>query len=177
MKIKAFLETNRLILRNVKPADVNIMYDYRNNEHCSKYQRGQTKTREGLIHLINEHKDDKLSVKNNAIIAVELKETSEMIGEIVVMPSAKMISLGYTFSYKHHRKGFAYEALYCLIEFLHKNYPEFELISFTEKENMASMNLLKKLGYEHLGYDESKRSEVFAKYLKSNPFDDQIDFV
>ncbi len=165
-KSKLFLETDRLILRNVKPADVDIMYDYRNNEICSKYQRDQTKTREGLINLINEHTEDELSLKDNVIIAVELKEIQEMIGEIVVMPSEKTISLGYTFSYKHHRKGYAYEALYFLIGFLHNKYPEFEFICFTEKENIASMNLLKKLGYEHLGYLESKSSEVFVKYME-----------
>ena len=37
-----FLETDRLLLRNVIIDDVDIMFDYRNNEICSRYQRGQT---------------------------------------------------------------------------------------------------------------------------------------
>ena len=36
-----FIETNRLILRNVAAKDADIMYDYRNNEICARYQRGQ----------------------------------------------------------------------------------------------------------------------------------------
>ena len=30
-----FIETNRLLLRNITPEDADIMYDYRNNEICA----------------------------------------------------------------------------------------------------------------------------------------------
>jgi RimJ/RimL family protein N-acetyltransferase len=89
-----------------------------------------------------------------------------MVGEIVVMPKDGAISLGYTFSYRHHRKGYAYEALSALIEVLHERFPEWEFICFTEPENEASMALLRKLGYKDLGYSEKKTSQVFGKFLK-----------
>ena len=54
------------------------------------------------------------------MIAAALKGTNEMIGEIVVMPNENTFSLGYTFSYKYHRQGYAFEALTILIDFLHK---------------------------------------------------------
>ena len=38
-----FLETDRLHLRNVGERDTEIIYDYRNNEVCARYQRGQVK--------------------------------------------------------------------------------------------------------------------------------------
>lgn len=38
-----FFETERLIIRNVCREDAKVMYDYRNNEICARYQRGQTK--------------------------------------------------------------------------------------------------------------------------------------
>ena len=37
-----FFETERLVLRNVEAGDADIMYDYRNNETCARFQRGQT---------------------------------------------------------------------------------------------------------------------------------------
>ena len=37
-----FLETERLLLRNTRPEDAKVMFDYRNNELCARYQRGQT---------------------------------------------------------------------------------------------------------------------------------------
>lgn len=160
-----FIETERLALRNVSASDAEIMYDYRNNDICARYQRGQTKDLPGIQQLVEKRKNDIISVDSPFMVAVALKESNEMIGEIVVMPNDGTISLGYTFSYKHHRKGYAFEALSALVELLHTRYPDWDFISFTEKENIASMNLLKKLGYQDLGYIEKMESQVFGKWL------------
>ena len=159
-----FLETTRLILRNVAAKDADIMYDYRNNEICARYQRGQTKDYDGIAQLVERRKNDVMSVDAPFMIAVALKETDEMVGEIVVMPNDGTISLGYTFSYKHHRKGYAFEALTVLIDMLHGRYPDWDFISFTEPENEPSMALLKKLGYRDMGYLPHRDSRVFGKW-------------
>ena len=159
-----FIETNRLILRNVAAKDAEIIYDYRNNEICARYQRGQTKDYDGIVALVEHRKDDVVSVESPFMVAVAFKETDEMVGEIVVMPNDGTISLGYTFSYKHHRKGYAFEALTALINMLHGRYPEWDFICFTEPENMPSMALLKKLGYKDMGYIPSMTSQVFGKW-------------
>lgn len=159
-----FTETERLLLRNVVAKDAEIMHDYRNNEICARYQRGQTKDYEGIAALVERRKDDVMSVDAPFMVAVALKDTDEMVGEIVVMPEDGTISLGYTFSYKHHRKGYAFEATTALINMLHEQYPEWDFISFTEPENEPSMALLKKLGYKDMGYIPSMESQVFGKW-------------
>ena len=159
-----FLETERLCLRHVVAKDADIMYDYRNNEICARYQRGQTKDYEGILDLVERRKDDVMSVDAPFLVAVALKDTDEMVGEIVVMPNDGTISLGYTFSYKHHRKGYAFESLTALIDLLHERYPEWDFISFTEPENVPSMNLLIKRGYKDMGYIPSMESRVFGKW-------------
>ena len=162
------IETQRLHLRNVMQGDEDVMFDYRNNELCSRYQRGQTKDYEGLVKLVQAHKDDHLSVENPFLLAVTIKETTEMIGEIVVMPNDNTISLGYTFSYKHHRQGYAFEALTALIDVLHNMAPDWEFICFTDPYNTASMGLLAKLGYKNLGYVSSMESQAFGKWTKTS---------
>lgn len=159
-----FIKTERLLLRNVCPKDADIMYDYRNNEICARYQRGQAKDYEGIVALVNRRKDDIMSVDAPFMVAVALKDSDEMVGEIVAMPNDGTISLGYTFSYKHHRKGYAFEALTALINMLHEHYPEWDFISFTEPENEPSMALLKKLGYKDMGYIRAMESQVFGKW-------------
>ena len=159
-----FLETNRLRLRNVMANDVDIMYDYRNNEICARYQRGQTKDYAGIVALVERRRSDLMSVSAPFLVAVALKDNDEMVGEIVVMPEEGTISLGYTFSYKHHRNGYAFEALTALINTLHERYPKWDFISFTEPENDPSMKLLKKLGYKDMGYIASMKSRVFGKW-------------
>ena len=159
------IETKRLRLRNVMAQDADIMYDYRNNERCAQYQRGQTKDYDGIVSLVERRKNDVISVDAPFLVAVALKETDEMVGEIVVMPNDGTISLGYTFSYKHHRKGYAFESLTTLINMLHNLYPQWDFISFTEPGNEPSMALLKKLGYKDMGYIPSMESQVFGKWI------------
>ena len=160
-----FLETQRLILRNLVPDDAPVMHDYRNNEICARYQRGQTKDFDGICKLIEQHQYVELTTEKPFILAVALKHSNEMIGEIVVMPNDGAITLGYTFSYKHHRNGYAYEALSAFTDMLHARYPQWEFICFTDVENTASMALLRKLGYEDLGYAEKITSQVFGKWI------------
>ena len=164
-----FFETERLILRQLKQEDAQIMFDYRNNEICSRYQRGQTKELDKIRELISERRALPLTDHNNCIIAVSLKETDEMVGEIVVMPNDGCFSLGYTFSYKHHRKGYAFEALKMLTDSLHDQYPEMEFICFVEPENLPSIALLQKLGYTDYGYVEKITSNVFGKWIVNDP--------
>lgn len=164
-----FLETNRLILRQVRPADAAVMYDYRNHDICAKFQRGQTKDLDGILKLLDAHSDDALSVEGDALVAVALKDSDEMVGEIVVMPNDGAISLGYTFSYRHHRKGYAFEALSALTQHLHEQYPDWEFISFVEPKNTPSIALLKKLGYRDLGYIPKLTSNAFGKWVGENP--------
>lgn len=158
------LKTNRLVLRNVTAKDADLMYDYRNNEICARYQRGQIKDYDGIGALVERRKNDVMSVDAPFMVAVALRDTDEMVGEIVVKPENGTISLGYTFSYKHHRKGYAFEALNALLNTLHTQYPEWDFVSFTEPENEPSRALLKKLGYKDMGYIPSMTSQVFGKW-------------
>ena len=167
-----FLTTDRLIIRNVEPRDAQTMFDYRNNEICARYQRGQTKDLEGIKTLVLKRASDTLSDTAPALLAVEHKQSGDMIGEIVVMPSEETFSLGYTFLYRHHRNGYAYEALSSLISTLHMSFADFEFISFTETENTASIRLLEKLGYEYLGYVPSLNSKAFGKWIKPETYDE-----
>lgn len=160
-----FLETARLRLRNIAPKDTAVMYDYRNNEICSRYQRGQAKDHDGIAALIRRRGEDILSADAPFMIAVALKETDEMVGEIVAKPRYDTISLGYTFSWRHHRKGYAFEALSALIDLLQERCPEWGFLCFTDPENEASMALLQKLGYQDLGYLSSMESQVFGKWF------------
>lgn len=161
-----FYRTERLMIRNVEEKDVPIIHDYRNNERCARYQRGQVKKLEEIQTLVEKRKNDVISVDSDFMLAIALKDTDEMVGEIVVMPNDGCISLGYTISYQHHRKGYAFEALSVLIEKLHAAYPDWEWISFTEPQNQASIALLEKLGYTHLCYSEKLESEVYGKWVK-----------
>ena len=82
------------------PQDVDTIFDYRNNEVCFRYQKGQAKDYAEIVKMIERRRADVLSVEAPFMVAVALKETNEIIGEIVVKPKGDTIELGYTFSYR-----------------------------------------------------------------------------
>ena len=114
--------------------------------------------------MIERRRADVLSAEAPFMVAVALKETDEMIGESVVKPKTDMIELGYTFSYRYHRRGYAFEALTALIDQLHRMAPNRAFISFVEPQNIASMGLLRKLGYRDRGYVPEIESQMFGKW-------------
>ncbi len=162
-----FIEIDRLILRNFEPQDAEIMCDYRNNEKCSRYQRGQAKNLDEIVELTERRKNDAISADTPFMTAIAFKDTGEMVGEITVMPRGFTFFIGYTLSYRHQRKGYAFEAVSAIVQLLHANYPTMDFLSFTDTANTPSMNLLKKLGYTDLGYLAEIDSEVFGKWLRA----------
>ena len=145
------LETERLTLRNVISRDAETMYDYRNNEICARYQRGQTQDYDGITALVEKRKNDVISTDSPFMIAVALKSSNDMVGEIVVMPNDGTISLGYTFSYKHHRKGYAFEAAYAFFDYLFNQKGARRIYAYTEDYNISSQKLCIKLGMRKEG--------------------------
>ena len=98
------------------------------------------------------------------MLAAALKQSNLMIGEIVVMPENGTITMGYTFHYNYHRRGYAYEALTALTSLLHERYPLWSFICYTEPENAASIALLQKLGYHDMGYLPDGKARAFGKW-------------
>ena len=49
------------------------MFDYRNNEICARYQRGQVKDYEGIVSLIERRRNDEISIDFPCMIAVALR--------------------------------------------------------------------------------------------------------
>ena len=66
--------------------------------------------------------------------------------------------------YKYQRNGYAFEILSNLIEVIHERYKNYEIVAMTDKENEASINLLKKLGFVNEGYEERVESYIFSLY-------------
>ncbi|MFI3284075.1 MAG: GNAT family N-acetyltransferase [Erysipelotrichaceae bacterium] len=164
------LYTKRLKLRNVEEDDIHTIVEYRNHEVTIKYQRNQIRDMEGIKQLIQDSKEDSLSMEKTSYLSIAFKTTNEMIGEIMVMPNKQdqCISLGYTLSHAYHRQGYGFEALSVLIDYLHEKYPSYSFVSFADPNNIASIHLLKKLGYHYLGYSSKLVSEVFGKWLSDD---------
>ncbi len=161
-----YLETDRLFIRNFEATDLDELVDYRNNVLCNKYQRSQYQDRNRLAIFIEEAREDDLFSVGKKHFAVAEKDCNQIIGDIFVLIKEQTISLGFTVSYKHHRKGYAYEFLAALVEAFHQKFRDYEIVACTDMENIASINLLSKLQFKNQGYIKQIDSYVFSKFAK-----------
>lgn len=159
-----YFTTQRLALRNFAQKDLDALVDYRSNPICAKYQRGQFRDRENLAAFIERTRNDTLYAPGKKRLAIVLRATDEIVGDLFLEITESTISMGYTISYRFHRQGIAFELLSQLTEALHKKYPACELVGCVEPENAPSIALLQKLGFSDVGYFEKIESQVFSKY-------------
>lgn len=163
-----FLETDRLFLRNLELTDRDCIYDYRNNEICKKYQRWDDFTQSDIESFIIRFKEDVfLSTKEEQHFAICKKELSELVGELAYFYTPNdCITLGISISYHHHKNGFAYEILNEVIRLIRETYPTMDIVGLIEKDNVKSIGLFEKLGFQQECYAESVSSYVYVIYAK-----------
>jgi len=162
------METERLLLRNLELSDINEIYDYRNNEVCNQYQRWDDFTKEDILSFITNFKEDVfLSVKDEQHFAICEKQSLELVGELAYfyVPD-DCITLVISISYKYHKNGFAYEMLKEVVRLIRIQHPTMDIVGLIEKDNIKSIGLFEKLGFQQECYAESIASYVYVMYAK-----------
>lgn len=168
--MKRILETDRLVLRNLEPSDVDGIHDYRNNPECRKYQRWDVFTKEELRQWIPQFRDDVfLSTKEEQHYTVCDKQTGGLVGELAYFYRENdCITLGISISYRQQKQGFAFEILTEVIRQIRARYPALDIVALIEPENVKSIRLFEKLGFVQECYAESIASCVYVLYGVKN---------
>jgi RimJ/RimL family protein N-acetyltransferase len=83
-------------------------------------------------------------------VAIELKETQEMIGDLgirVKKEDSRQVIVGFTIASAHWRKGYTFEAMSRLLEYFFNEMNMHRIIADCDVENVASYRILEKLGF------------------------------
>jgi aminoglycoside 6'-N-acetyltransferase len=151
------LETPRLLLRNFKSKDINTFITYRNDPEVAKYQSWEipypeTAARE-FIEYLQQTKPGTLGEWYQ--IAIALKTTDEIIGDCafcILAEDGQQAEIGFTLSRQHQGKGYATEAVSCLLAYLFTEYKLHRIRANCDSENIASIRLLERLGMRREGH-------------------------
>lgn len=166
------LRTDRLLIRQARPEDVDAMVDRRNDPEVAHLQAWTLPfTREtAQEHLANAAATDG-PVDGRWWIATVLladtdtdtdpgadtdsgADTDQIVGEIVVHPThgARMAEVGYTFARRFWGQGYALEALTAVSDWLFTNLPVTRLHAGLHPDNRASAMLLERTGFLFEGH-------------------------
>lgn len=146
------LETERLILRPFRKEDATDVFEcWESDPEVAKYMfwtshNDINKTKEWLTFEIGQIK------KNDWYrFALVLKETNELIGTALIYyeEEVECWEVGYNLGRKYWGKGYTTEAMKNIIEFAKEELDITELVGRYAKENPASGNVMKKLGFRY----------------------------
>lgn len=144
------LETERLVLRQFRESDLETFLSYRNDPEVAKYQGWNVPyPREKGIEFVQKMAVAVPGQSKWLQIAVELKSTHEMIGDVafsIKREDERQAMIGYSLARPYWGNGYAYEAISCLLAYLFDQLDLHRVIAECDEENVPSWRLLEKLG-------------------------------
>ncbi len=163
--MKIYLETPRLIIREIEMTDVDDMFEMDSDPEVHKYiLQSPVQTKEeilGYIEMIRQQ------YKDNGIArwAVVDKESNEMLGWCGIKfytdelnGHQNFYEHGYRFKQKHWGKGLATESSKAVLDWGFQNLKTDTIYAITDLGNAGSIHVLNKLGFEFkevFQYDEN----------------------
>ena len=144
-------ETERCRIRPFEESDIEAFMSYRNNLDWMQFQGFK-----GKKYL--EYKAALLmqpNFNNGVQLAVANRQTGELLGDLYLKLEKNTAWIGYTIAPQFARQGFAFEVVTQLL--LQLQQAGLTLVKAgVEEQNLASIQLLRKLGFTQIGIDDSE---------------------
>jgi len=145
------IETTRLNLRQFTIKDADFIYELLNSEPWLKYigDRG-IRTKEDAEKYIHEKIIKQYEEHGFGMLAVVEKVSGKIIGScgLVKRDFLPHADLGFAFLPGFEGKGFGFESTKAIVYFSRDNLNMEKLLAITLENNIASISLLKKLGFK-----------------------------
>ncbi|TLG71745.1 GNAT family N-acetyltransferase [Culicoidibacter larvae] len=146
------ITTQRCSVRPFEKSDIKAFMAYRNNMEWMQYQgfKGLSEQQyiEGLLNT--QH-----TLYEGIQLAIIHNELDILIGDFYLKQVGKVMLIGYSISPDMARQGYAYEVVSVMIDQLVRKDIDY-IKAGVDKENVASIALLKKLGFEYIGFIEDE---------------------
>ena len=156
-------ETERLILRKVRPSDASDMYEYSCRKETCQYLLWDTHPFYSYTAELTKHLQREYAQGRYFDLAIELKEKSKMIGTVgftQVDEKNFCCEIGYVISPDHWGKGIAVEAVNALLNFAFCQLKMKRVEAKYMVENTASRRVMEKCG---MSFEGIHRSKLFVK--------------
>ena len=158
------IESERLIIRNLQVDDLKNFLDYRTDPEVCRYQDWEVLDEAFARNFIDEQMHKSLDDLEEWIqLGIELKSEERLIGDLALRRhdrNGSIVEIGYAISPAYQRKGYAYEAVNCIIHHLFTEHEVHRITARIDPRNEGSLALLNRLNFVQEGrirkcfYDE-----------------------
>jgi len=138
-----YLETDRLILRNYQLKDINDLHELMSQEFVARHQNFVApRSLESCEQAVTKRLD------NDSYLVCELKESGKVIGTLEGEKEDNgNYAIGYQFSEKYGKKGYATEGVKALISHLFLALDARRICADMDEGNVDSWRLVERLGF------------------------------
>jgi ribosomal-protein-alanine N-acetyltransferase len=148
--------TQRLRIRNLKLSDLSDFHIYRSNPEVTKYQGFDAMTVEQAKEFITGQLNKKFGTAGEWVqYGIENKETGKIIGDCAIkleQDDTRIAEIGITVSHLEQQRGYAKETMSGILSFLFDKKQIHRVVEIVDAENIASINLLKRMGFRQEGH-------------------------
>jgi RimJ/RimL family protein N-acetyltransferase len=143
--------TERLVLRDLRPADAELMFGYHSDPTVSLYQSWEPKSVEELHSFIARLATMKPGTPSDWYqIGIALRSTGELLGDCglhvpAADPAAAEIGITLAPTFQNH--GYATEAMRGVIEYLFATMCKHRVFCSVDSRNLRSMALMQRVGF------------------------------
>jgi RimJ/RimL family protein N-acetyltransferase len=143
--------SERLLMRPIQPEDSGSVFSYRSNAVINQYQGWIPKTLDDVHDFILNLTSSEINVPNTWFQFVIIKnDNDELIGDIGIhfhKSDGSQVELGCTLNHKYHGKGYAYEAITAIINYIFDDLGKRRIIASIDLRNHPSIRLIERLGF------------------------------
>ncbi len=147
------LETERCIVREITPEDVDALYEIYADKEISRYTEDLFESRAQELAYTKDYIKQQYRFYEYGMWVVLCKADGRLIGRAGLSGRAgyEEAELGYVIAQDCRRQGYAKEVCAAILTYAAKELAMTKLNAFTLKENAASVSLLKNLGFLRQG--------------------------
>jgi [ribosomal protein S5]-alanine N-acetyltransferase len=169
---KIILNTKRLVLREAESSDNQFFYELLNSPKWLKYigDRG-IKTLKNAEDYISDKLINSYKTNGYGLYVYELKESHIPIGICGFIKRDYLDSedIGFALLPEYERKGYTYEIAAAVLDNGNEKLGLKKVYAITSKDNVASQELLKKLGFNFKSIlNEPDSNKEISLYLKES---------
>jgi [ribosomal protein S5]-alanine N-acetyltransferase len=145
------IETNRLVLRRFREEDAADLFEYLHQPVASCFFSLALKD------MSEAESEARKRSSGGEFIAVCLKESNRLIGDLFADQEGDTFSIGWNFNPRFGGQGYAHEAAAAMVDQLFTDWAARRLYAYVEDTNLPSQRLSERLGM--------RREGVFLEYV------------
>lgn len=150
--IKFQLQTPRLLLKDLTTSDAQALIEYRSLPEVTQFQGWAPTSVEDGLQFIREDICHEMNQPDTWFqFGIFRREDQVMIGDLgmhFILDLPDDVEIGVTVAPAYQGKGFASEAVVCVLDFIFKTLGKSKAVASVDPKNHKSMALMKRVGFQ-----------------------------